>query len=331
MPDLTTKYMGIELKSPIVVAASSLSNRVETIKKAEEAEAGALVIRSLFEEQVALDKLQMEEELAVGGESYPEATSYYPEIEHGEASEHMYFVEKLRKAVEMPLIGSINATTPGSWVDYAVRLEEAGVDGIELNIYRVESDSERTGADVEESLFETFEQVRDKVGIPIAVKLSPFYSAFGNIARQLSDRGAAALVLFNRFLQPDIDLTRGVIRNDMPLSSNEEMRLPLRWTGLLYGRIKADIALNSGVQSGDDVAKSLLAGAQVVQVAATIIRHGAPYVSTMLRALERWMEENGHQSIDGFRGSMSQKTVSDPLAYERAQYVGLLQAKARGL
>ncbi len=321
--------MGIALKSPIMVAASSLSNRPEFVQKAEEAEAGAVVIRSLFEEQIAMDKLQMEEELAIGGESFPEATSYYPDLEHGEASEYIHFVQKLRKAVDLPLIGSINAMSPGSWADYALRLEEAGVDGIELNIYRVESDAGRTGQDVEDSLFEIFEQVRDKTSIPIAVKLSPFYSAFGNVAKQLADRGAAALVLFNRFLQPDIDLTRGVIRNDMPLSSNEEMRLPLRWAGLLFGRIKADIALNSGVQTGEDVVKSLLAGAQVTQVAATLIRHGAPYISTMLRAIERWMEENGHQSLADFRGSMSQKSVDDPMAYERAQYVGLLQSKAR--
>lgn len=331
MPDLSTSYMGIALSSPVVVAASSLSNRLETVRKAEEAGAGALVLRSLFEEQIALDRMRMEEELAVGAESFPEATTYFPEIEHGEASEHLHFVEKLRREVRMPLIGSVNAASAGTWTDYARRLEEAGVDGVELNVYRVETDPDRSSADVEAELMSLFDQVRRAVSVPVAVKLSPYYTALGNLARQLSDRGAAALVLFNRFLQPDIDLSRGVMRNEMPLSAPEEMRVPLRWTGLLHGRIGADIALNSGVRSGEDVVKALLAGATVVQVAATLIRNGAPYISTMLREIERWMAENGHGRLDDFRGRMSQRGVEDPLAYERAQYVGLLQAKARGI
>ncbi len=329
MPDISTTYMGIPVKSPILVAASSLSARIETVRKAEEAEAGALVIRSLFEEQIAMDKWQLEEDLSVGSESFPEATSYFPEIEHGEASEHLHYVEKLRAAVSMPLIGSINAASPGAWTDYARRLEEAGVDAIELNIYSVETNPARSSADVEAGLFETFELVRDKVGIPVSVKLSPYYTAFANVAKQLADRGASALVLFNRFLQPDIDLSRRVMRNEMPLSTPEEMRVPLRWTGLLYGRIKTDLALNTGVQTGEDVVKAILAGAQVVQVAASLIRNGASYVSTMIRAIDLWMSENSYSELADFRGLMSQRSVENPLAYERAQYVGLLQSKAR--
>lgn len=329
MPDVSTTYMGIPIKTPIIVAASSLSGRIDTVCKAEEAEAGALVIRSLFEEQIAMDKWQLEEDLLVGADSFPEATSYFPEIEHGEASEHLHYVEKLRAAVSMPLIGSINAASPGAWTDYARRLEEAGVDAIELNIYSVETNPKRTAADVEAGLFETFELVRDKVGVPVSLKLSPYYTAFGNIAKQLSDRGASALVLFNRFLQPDIDLSRGIMRNEMPLSGNEEMRVPLRWTGLLFGRIQSDLALNTGVQTGEDVVKAVLAGAQVVQVAASLIRNGVSYISTMVRAIDRWMAENNHAELADFRGLMSQRSVENPLAYERAQYVGLLQAKAR--
>ena len=329
MPDLQTSYMGLAIRSPIVIASSSLSNRIDIVKKAQDAGAGALVVRSLFAEQIAMDRLDADGE-AGDGELAAEPASYFPEIEHGEASAHLAYVEKLRNAVAMPLIGSINAASPGVWSNYAARLEEAGVDAIELNIYRVESDPLRTGAEVEAALFETFEQVRDRVGVPVAVKLSPFYSAFGNIAHQLSDHGASALVLFNRFLQPDIDLSRGVMRNEMPLSAPEEMRIPLRWCGLLHGRIQSDIALNSGVHGGRDVVKAVLAGAKVAQVAAALIRHGAGHLATMLGEIADWMDANDHTQLDDFRGRMSQQSVDDPLAYERAQYVGLLQAKARG-
>lgn len=324
MISLSTRYLGLSLNSPLVVAASSISSKLDGVKMAEQAGAGALVIRSLFEEQLLMERYRLEEQLAVGAESYPEALSYFPDLQHADAKEHLTRIEQMRKAVKMPLIGSLNAANPGSWTKYATQLESAGVDAIELNIYAVAADPMRGGAEIEADLFEIFERVRNAVSVPVSVKLSPFYTSVANVASTLDRCGADGLVLFNRFLQPDIEPERGSVRMDMPLSSNEEMRLPLRWMALLYGRVNADLALSTGVQSGLDIAKGMLAGATVVQVAAALLRHGVPYISTMLRELESWMGEKSYASPDAFRGLLSQRNVPDPFAYERAQYVGLL-------
>jgi dihydroorotate dehydrogenase (fumarate) len=327
MPDLKTTYMGIPLRSPIVVGASSVSAMVDKIKMAEQAGAGALVIRSLFEEQIKFDTLRLEESLSVGAESQPEARTYFPNIKHGEAKEHLMWVEKARKAVAFPLLASLNAVTPGAWTKYARQLEETGINGLELNVYSVAADTRRAGTAIEKELYEAVEAVRQQVKIPLAVKLSPFYTSVANVAAELDKRGAASLVLFNRFLQPDIDPATESPTSEMVLSGPEELRLPLRWTALLYGRIKAEIALSTGVHSGLDAAKALLAGATVVQTASAVIKHGLPYVSTMLRQLEEWMTEKGYASVAEFRGKLSQKQATDPFAFERAQYVRLLLAQ----
>jgi dihydroorotate dehydrogenase (fumarate) len=324
MPDLKTTYMGIPLRSPIVVGASSVSAMVDKIKMAEQAGAGALVIRSLFEEQIQLDALRLEESLSVGAESQPEARTYFPNIKHGEAKEHLMWVEKARKAVTFPLLASLNAVTPGAWTEYARQLEGVGVNGLELNVYSVAADARRAGTAIEKELYEVVEAVRQQIKIPLAVKLSPFYTSVTNVAAELDKRGAAGLVLFNRFLQPSIDPATETLTSEMVLSNPEELKLPLRWTALLYGRIKAEIALSTGVHSGLDAAKALLAGATVVQTASAVIKHGLPYVSTMLRQLEEWMTEKGYASIGEFRGKLSQKQAADPIAFERAQYVRLL-------
>ena len=326
MPDLKTTYMGIPLRSPIVVGASSVSAMVDKIKMAEQAGAGALVIRSLFEEQIRFDALRMEESLSVGAESQPEARTYFPSIKHGEAKEHLMWVEKARKAVAFPLLASLNAVTPGAWTEYARQLEETGINGLELNLYSVAADTRRAGTAIEEELYEAVEAVRQQIKIPLAVKLSPFYTSVASVAAELDKRGAAGLVLFNRFLQPSIDPTTETLTSEMVLSNPEELKLPLRWTALLYGRIKAEIALSTGVHSGLDAAKALLAGATVVQTASAVIKHGLPYVSTMLRQLEEWMTEKGYTSVGEFRGKLSQKQAADPSAFERAQYVRLLLA-----
>ena len=324
MPNLKTTYMGIGLDSPIVVAASSISSFIDQIKLAEQAGAGLLVIRSLFEEQILMDALRLEEELSVGAENFPEALSYFPEIEHGMADEHLMWIEKTRKEVKMPLIASLNAVSSGAWVKYAKQLEATGVDGLELNVYAIAADPKVNGAVLEAELYEIVEAVVSEVDIPVAVKLSPFYTSIANVVSEVDKLGAKAVVLFNRFLQPDIDPETETLASEMVYSSPEEMKLPLRWVALLYGRVKTELALNTGVHSGLDAAKALLAGAQIVQTASALHKQGVPYISTMIRELEGWMGEHDYQNLGDFRGKMSQRDTDDPFAFERAQYVNLL-------
>ena len=324
MTDLTTSYMGIPVASPLIVAACSISSLIDRVRLAEQAGAGALVIRSLFEEQIQLDALRLEENLRVGGESYAEAGSYFPEMQPGTGEEHLHWIEKTRAAVKMPLIASLNATSPGSWVHYAHQLEGTGVNGLELNLYAVPGDPRRDAPQIERELLDIVAAVRAETRLPLAVKVSPFYTSFGHVAQAPDRAGADALVLFNRFLQPDIDPARETVQSEMILSTPDELRLPLRWTALLYGRVQAQIALSTGVHSGLDAAKALLAGAQVVQTASALLQHGIPYLSTMLRQLEGWMGEHGYNLLNDFRGRLSQRDNPDPFAYERAQYVRLL-------
>ncbi len=327
MADLSTKYLGVELKNPLVVAASSISSYVDRVKMAENAGAGALIIRSLFEEQIALDEFRMEEALAIGAESFAEATSYFPNIEHGGSSEHLMWVEKTVKAVSMPVFASLNAVSPGTWTTYAKQLADSGVAGLEVNYYAVPTDPSQPAAAIEHTLLEIVERIKAEVSLPLAVKLSPFYTSPAHLIAELEKRGVAGVVMFNRFLQPDIDPDTESLVNEMVLSHNLEMKLPLRWTAILYGRTKLDLALNTGVHTGRDVVKGLLAGATIVQVAATLIRNGIPYLSTILLDLQNWMDEKGYESIDDFRGNVSQKNTKDPFAFERAQYMHLLTSQ----
>lgn len=327
MTNLKTTYMGIDLESPIVVAASSISSYTDRIEMAEKAGAGALVIRSLFEEQIMMEAQRLEDDLAVGSEIFSEALNYFPEIKHGGADEHLMWVEKARKAVKMPLIASLNAVTPGAWTKYARQLEGTGVDGLELNVYAVATEPSKKASDIEEELYQIVESVLAEVEIPISVKLSPFYTSPLNVIHELVNRGVKAVVLFNRFLQPDIDPMTETLKSEMVLSSSEEMKVPLRHIALLYGRIDCDLALTSGVHSGLDAAKAILAGSNVVQTASALLKNGIPYLSTMLRELEGWMEEKGYEELEAFRGKLSQKETVDPFAYERAQYVKLLMSQ----
>jgi dihydroorotate dehydrogenase (fumarate) len=327
MANPKTTYMGVELSSPFIVAASSISSYIDRVEMAEKAGAGALVIRSLFEEQIMFDALQMEDSLSVGSEVFPEALSYFPEIQHGEADEHLMWVEKTRNAVKMPLFASLNAISPGAWIKYAKQLEATGVDGLELNIYSVASDAKKTSAEIENNIYEIVESVLQEVEIPVAVKLSPFLTSPLNVASELDRRGIKALVLFNRFLQPDIDAETESLVNKMVLSTPDEMKLPLRHIALLYGRVDLDLAITSGIHSGLDAARAILAGACGVQTASALIKNGIPYLSTMIRELEGWMEEKGYQVLDDFKGSLSQREHDDPYAFERAQYVKLLRSQ----
>jgi dihydroorotate dehydrogenase (fumarate) len=325
MSDLSVSYLGINLKNPIVVAASTFSSNIDSIKQIEGAGAGALVVRSLFEEQIMHEVGQMEEALASGSEAYAEALSYMPMLEHAGAREHLMWVEKTREAVDMPLIGSVNAVSAGKWTDYAKQFAETGVNALELNVYAVEADPALPGADVEKRLFDMFEAVKAVVDIPIAVKLSPYYSSIANVVTELEKRGAAGVVLFNRFLQPDIDVENETALKDRSLSSAAEMRLPLRWIGLLHGRVGLDLIANTGVETPEDVVKYLLAGATGVQVASALYRFGIDHLSTLIDGLDAWMKAKGYHDLAAFRGKVSQRDQEGSLhAFERAQYVDFI-------
>jgi len=327
MANLKTNFMGIQLETPIVVAASSISSYLDRIEIAEKNGAGALVIRSLFEEQIMMEAQRLKDDLSVGSESFSEAITYFPKIKHGESDEHLMWVEKARKKVKMPLIASINAVTPGAWTKYTRQLEGTGVDALELNVYAVATDPKRTSAEIEKELYEIVEAVLSEVEIPVSVKLSPFYTSPLNVVYELVKRGVRAVVLFNRFLQPDIDPLKETLKSEIVLSSPEEIKIPLRHIALLYGRIDCDLAITSGVHSGMDVAKALLAGATVVQTASALLKNGIPFLSTMLRELEGWMGEKGYKDLEDFRGKLSQKKAEDPFAFERAQYIKLLMSQ----
>lgn len=327
MADLHTTYLGIQLDSPLVVAASSISSYTDRIEMAEKAGAGALVIRSLFEEQIMFDALQLEDDLSVGSDSFAEALSYFPEMKHGEAEEHLMWIKKARQAVKMPLIGSLNAVSPGAWLKYAQQLEDTGIDALELNVYAVATNPDKTSADIENDLYEIVKTVKDAVSIPVSVKLSPFYTSPLNVARRLSQDGVDGLVLFNRFLQPDIDPLSESLKSEMVYSTPDEIKVPLRHIALLYGRINSDLAITSGVHSGLDAVKAILAGASVVQTASALLMNGIPYLSTMLREIESWMDERGYAMLDDFRGKLSQRDTEDPFVFERAQYVKLLRSQ----
>lgn len=324
MSDLSTTYMGIPLKNPIVVAASSISSMVDRVKMAEDAGAGGLVIRSLFEEQIQYERQPVQESRERGSNFYTAALSFSPAIDRGDADEHVMWVKKTRDAVEMPLFASLNGAALSGWIKYAKRLEDTGIDGLELNVYSVAAELDKSGAEIEQELYDIVAGVKAEVKIPVSVKLSPYYTSLVNVAAQLDKQGADALVLFNRFLQPTIETGTETLQNEMILSTPQEMKTPLRWIALLYGRINADLAITSGVHTGKDAIRAILGGATIVQVASTLFKHGLPYLSTMLRDMEAWMAEKRYGSLADFRGKVSQKNCEDPLAFERAQYVRLL-------
>jgi dihydroorotate dehydrogenase (fumarate) len=325
MATLKTNYLGIELKNPVVVAACSLSSKVDTIKQVDELGAGALVIRSLFEEQIRHEAGELDEMLGQGADYISESLSFFPRVEHAGPKQHLLWIEKARAAVEMPLIGSINAVTPDAWADYARQMESAGVNAIELNTYAIQADVDRSGADIEKQLTDTVAAVRAQVSVPVAVKLSPFYTSTANVAASLEQAGASGLVMFNRFFQPEIDPDKETLFTRMSWSRRDEMRVPLRWIALLYGRTGLDLIGNTGVEDASDIVRYVLAGAAAVQVATALYRNKVSYISQLLQGLESWMDEKGYADIDAFRGKLSQQACpANPAVFERAQYFDFL-------
>jgi dihydroorotate dehydrogenase (fumarate) len=320
MSDLSTRYMGLDLPSPLVVASSSISNKPENFQAAEASGAGAIVLRSLFEEQIEAAETALEEAVSFQADANPEARSYMPPQRIG-PREYLRLLDKAKKSVKIP---SLNAAAAGSWSEYAKQLEDAGANAIEVNIYQVGADAAVTGEQIEAECIQIVRSVRKAVKVPIALKVSPFFTSFANVAKKFDAEGVNALVMFNRFLQPDIDLDRMALNSSMQLSHPWEMLLPLRWTAILYGRVNADLAASTGVHDTTGVVKMLLAGSTVVQLAASLLRNGVTHLAALKSGLDEWMERGHYSAIADFRGTLSQKEARDPRAFERAQYVNLI-------
>jgi dihydroorotate dehydrogenase (fumarate) len=326
MPDLTTTYVGLQLKNPLVASASPLSKKLDTVRRIEDAGAAALVMYSLFEEQITHESHELDHYLERGTDTFAESLSYFPDLGIYNLGPEPYLehLHKIKQTVSIPVIGSLNGISSGGWVEYAHRIEEAGADALELNIYYLPIDPDLTGAELEEDYVQLVRDVRAKVKLPIAVKLSPYFTALPNLAKRIVEAGADALVLFNRFYQPDFDLEELEVVPNLVLSTSHELRLPLRWIAILYGRIHADFALTSGVHTAQDVLKAMMAGANVAMMTSTLLEYGVGRIMHILTDLQEWMEEHEYESIEQMRGSMSQQAVAEPAAFERANYIKAL-------
>ena len=324
--DLSTQYLGLKLRSPLVVSASPMSEDVGNIKRMEDAGASAVVLYSLFEEQLKQDRLELNENLEQGTESFAEALTYFPEPDDFRLGpeEYLKHIAAAKKATRIPIIASLNGSSEGGWTDYSKKIEQAGADAIELNIYYIPTDMDLTGTEVEMTYLDILKSVKANVKIPVAVKLSPFFSSFANMAKRLDHAGADGLVLFNRFYQPDIELESLEVRPNILLSTPMAMRLPLRWVALLHNRVKASLAATSGIHRASDVLKMLMAGADVTMLCSTLIRHGIPQIANIERDLEVWLTEHEYESVSQLKGSLSQAKCPEPAAFERAQYMKAL-------
>ncbi len=326
--DITTSYLGFKLKSPIVPSAGPLSEDVSKIKEMEDAGAGAAVIYSLFEEQLEHDELELDHHTSSPAESFAEATSYFPEPFEYKLGpeEYLEHIRKAKEAVDMPIIASLNGKSLGGWIDYSKKIEQAGADALELNIYELATDIDKKCEEVEKKYIHIVRRVRSEIKIPIAVKMHPFFSSVANMANELSKAGANGLVLFNRFYQPDINLETLEVEPNVLLSTPMAMRLPLRWIAILNGRIKADLAATSGIYSEQDVIKMIMAGANVTQVLSCLLKFGIGHIADIISSMEKWMEEKDYESVEQMRGSMSYKNVDDPSKFERANYMKVLHS-----
>jgi dihydroorotate dehydrogenase (fumarate) len=326
--DLTTTYMGLELRSPLVVgAAAPLSEAIDNIKRMEDAGAGAVVLHSLFEEQIEQEMFELHHHLQHGTESYPEALTYFPEPEIFHVGPVLYLehIRNAKERVNIPIIASLNGSTLGGWTNYARQIEQAGADALELNIYYIPTDPHLTSAEIEEQYLDILKAVKASVTIPVAVKLSPYFTNMANMANRLTLAGANALVLFNRFYQPDIDIEALEVKPNILLSTSQAMRLPMRWIAILYGRINTDLAATSGIQKGVDVVRMVMAGARVTMIVGALMRHGIEHLQEIERELRQWMQEHDYTSLSQLHGTMSQLYCPDPSEFERVQYMKAIQ------
>ncbi len=326
--DLTTTYLGLPLRNPIVPAASPLSRSVDTIRAMEDAGASAVVMHSLFEEQITHESRELDHFLSYGGESHAEALSYFPEADAYAVgpAEYLDKIRKAKEVVDIPIIGSLNGVSSGGWLSYAKEIEQAGADALELNIYYIPTDPRIPSQVIEQMYLDVVGDLAWKVSIPVSVKIGPYFSSLPRMAQRLGEVGAKALVLFNRFYQPDIDLEKLEVVPHLVLSTPFEMRLPLRWVAMLYGRAEVDFAITSGVQTHEDVLKGLMAGANVMMMASELLRNGIGRIAEVLEAMQFWMAEKEYESVKQMQGSMSQKNVAEPAAFERANYMKVLQS-----
>jgi dihydroorotate dehydrogenase (fumarate) len=326
--DLTTTYLGMNLKNPIVPSASPLSRSIDNICRMEDEGAAAVVMYSLFEEQITFESQTLDHFLDYGAESFSEALSYFPDLGSYNVGpdEYLNLVSRAKAAVNIPVIGSLNGVSTGGWISYAKKIEQAGADALELNIYHIPTDPDQTGGEVEQMYVDVVGAVKQSVAIPVAVKLSPYFSATANVAKRLAAAGADALVLFNRFYQPDFDLEALEVVPHLVLSNSNELRLPLRWVAILYGRVPVDLAITTGVHTHEDVLKGLMAGAKVTMMTSELLHNGIHRMREILNDLVNWMEEYEYESVRQMQGSMSQKHVADPAAFERANYMRVLQS-----
>jgi dihydroorotate dehydrogenase (fumarate) len=326
--NLTTNYLGMLLKNPIVASSSPLSHNVDSICRLEDAGAAAVVMYSLFEEQIGFDSYYIDHHLTQGTDSYAESISYFPDMQSYNVGpdEYLNLIRRAKEAARIPIIGSLNGASVGGWTDYAALIEEAGADALELNVYYLPTNTAIKGSDVEALYLDILSSVREVVTIPVAVKLSPFLSSTANMASCLSAQGADGLVLFNRFYQPDFDLENLEVATRLVLSNSNELRLSLRWVAILYGRVKADLAITSGVHTSEDVIKGLMAGARVTMMASELLQNGIRRIGQVLNELVAWLNEHEYESVTQMIGAMSQKHCSEPAAFERANYMKMLQS-----
>jgi len=326
--DLSTTYLGLQLSNPIVPSASPLSQTLDGIRRMEDAGAGAVVMYSLFEEQIEYESHNLDHYLSYGTESYGEALSYFPDLDNYNVGpdEYLNLIAAAKRATDIPIIGSLNGVSTGGWIDYATKIQEAGADALELNMYYVAADPDVTGAEVNEMYLDVLREVRKHITIPLAVKIGPYFASIANMSKRFAEEGANGLVFFNRFYQPDYDLERLEVVPHLVLSTQFAMRLPMRWVAILYGRVPVDFAITSGVHTHEDVLKGLMAGAKVTQLAGELLRNGVGRIGEIKAEMTRWMEEREYVSVEQMQGSMSQINVADPATFERANYMKVLHS-----
>jgi len=328
MIDLSTTYMGLRLKNPVVASSSPISKTLDGLKRLEDNGAAAVVMYSLFEEQINFESLELDHYLSFGTNSFAEALTYFPDLPHYNIGPDAYLehIRKAKQAIGIPVIGSLNGVSTGGWIRYAQLIEEAGADAIEINAYYIPTDLLLSGAEVEQVYIDLARDVKTSVKIPVAIKLNHFLSSIPYVANRLDQVGIDGLALFNRFYQPDIDLENLEVLPNLALSSPNELRVRLRWAAILYGRIRADLALTGGVHSAPDVLKAMMVGAKAAMMTSALLKNGTAYLREVLRDLNIWMEEHEYESIQQMQGSMSQRAVAQPAAFERANYMKVLQS-----